>query len=261
MALSPLERATLDRILRTNGYHAERAVEGDMAAADSPLAPGRCSLFYEDEARTRVIAATSLPEIAAALAGEGFVPADAAPLPAGAVAAFRAGDVGQAHALVRRMFMLSKDLPLTPLDRFRAQTRGMPATTEAERLAVQRIGQDIFRGRLEAMWDRRCAVTGLDQPELLRASHIRPWAECASDAERLDPHNGLLLAVHWDAAFDRGLVSFNDEGGVLAAPALTPATRALLGLDPPPGTPPPHLPLQPQHQPYLAWHRTRSFRG
>ena len=39
---------------------------------------------------------------------------------------------------------------------------------------------------------------------MLRASHSVPWAACASDAERLDVHNGLLLAAHWDAAFDAG---------------------------------------------------------
>jgi putative restriction endonuclease len=41
---------------------------------------------------------------------------------------------------------------------------------------------------------------------------MKPWADCASDAERLDPFNGLLLAVHWDAVFDCGLVTFADDG-------------------------------------------------
>lgn len=63
---------------------------------------------------------------------------------------------------------------------------------------------------------------------MLRASHITPWAECASDAERLDPENGLLLSALWDAAFDRGLVSFDDEGAPLYSSSLTdPARKAL----------------------------------
>jgi putative restriction endonuclease len=51
-------------------------------------------------------------------------------------------------------------------------------------------------------WNGRCPLTGIDQPELLRASHIKAWAACESDRERLDVHNGLLLAAHLDAAFD-----------------------------------------------------------
>lgn len=51
-------------------------------------------------------------------------------------------------------------------------------------------------------WSGRCGVTGIDQPELLRTSHIKPWAVCATDDERMAPINGLLLAANWDAAFD-----------------------------------------------------------
>ena len=50
-------------------------------------------------------------------------------------------------------------------------------------------------------------MTGLDVPELLRASHIKPWADCGTDAERLDVFNGLLLAPHLDAAFDAGFIT------------------------------------------------------
>lgn len=59
---------------------------------------------------------------------------------------------------------------------------------------MQRVGQDIFRQGLMECWESRCAITGLAIPELLRASHIKPWADCATDAERLDVYNGLLLA-------------------------------------------------------------------
>jgi putative restriction endonuclease len=73
-----------------------------------------------------------------------------------------------------------------------------------ERLLVHRVGQDVFRaGRID-YWEGRCAITGLGVVELLRASHIKPWAACDLDAERLDVLNGLLLAPHLDAAFDRG---------------------------------------------------------
>jgi len=53
--------------------------------------------------------------------------------------------------------------------------------------------------------------------ELLRASHIKPWAACASDAERLGVFNGLLLAPHLEAAFDQGFISVSDAGNVLVS--------------------------------------------
>ena len=84
-----------------------------------------------------------------------------------------------------------------------AKTASLPRTTEAERLVIQRIGQDIFRDALMDYWGGRCPLTGITEPALLRASHIVPWADC-DDAQRLDVHNGLLLSALWDAAFDRG---------------------------------------------------------
>jgi HNH endonuclease len=93
---------------------------------------------------------------------------------------------------------------------------------------IQRIGQDIFRNALIDYWSGRCPMTGITEGALLRASHIKPWADC-SDAERLDVHNGLLLSALWDAAFDRGLVSFADNGCVLVSPRLGEKEREALG--------------------------------
>ena len=177
-------------------------------------------------------------------------------LPDGAVAARAVADLPALHHLVRRAFQLARALPDGPLKTFVERTDGLPRATEVERLTVQRIGQDIFRDRLLDYWDGRCAVTGLDVPELLRASHIKPWADCASDMERLDVFNGLLLAPHLDAAFDRGFISMEDDGTVLISPALSPPARRLLALEG-------RLRLRavhPAHAKYLAWHRARVFR-
>lgn len=76
-----------------------------------------------------------------------------------------------------------------------------------------RRGQGRFREALESFWDT-CAVTGCSNPALLRASHIKPWRH-SNNHDGLSPHNGLLLAAHLDAAFDAGLISFDDEGGIL----------------------------------------------
>lgn len=73
-----------------------------------------------------------------------------------------------------------------------------------------------------------CPLTGITDAALLRASHIIPWAACESDAERLDPDNGLLLSALWDAAFDRGLVTFTDDGAPLFHQTLSASARAQL---------------------------------
>jgi HNH endonuclease len=111
----------------------------------------------------------------------------------------------QLHAALDRVYKLAVSLPDAPLTRFRAKTASLPQSTEAERLVVQRIGQNIFRDALMDYWGGCCPLTGITEPALLRASHIVPWVEWG-DEQRLDVHNGLLLSALWDAAFDKGLV-------------------------------------------------------
>lgn len=147
---------------------------------------------------------------------------------------------------------LQRSHPDALLTRFRAETARLPQITEAERLVVQRIGQDIFRDALMDYWGGRCPLTGIAEPELLRASHIVPWAECR-DEQRLDVNNGLLLSALWDAAFDKGLVSFTDNGVPLLSPRLTQISSTVLAAD---GTPQ-ITGLCPQHRANLALHRAR----
>jgi hypothetical protein len=73
----------------------------------------------------------------------------------------------------------------------------------------------------------RCAVIGIAQPELLRASHIKPWAHCGNNAECLDVHNGFLVTADWDAAFDAGLVSFDTDGVAVFNPALSQSASSI----------------------------------
>jgi predicted restriction endonuclease len=130
------------------------------------------------------------------------------------LATFMLPNLTELHAVLDRVYKLSISLPEAPLGRFKVKTENLPRTTEAERLVIQRIGQDIFREALMDYWGGRCPMTGITEPGLLRASHIVPWADC-TDPQRLDVHNGLLLSALWDAAFDRGLISFADDGTVL----------------------------------------------
>ena len=109
-----------------------------------------------------------------------------------------------------------------------------------------------FVTRCLVYWGRRCAVTGVTVPRLLRASHIKPWARCETDAERLDVYNGLLLAAHLDAAFDAGLISFTDEGVILFSTQFAQEDRGALGIHDQLGL----CRVGGGHLPNLAWHRT-----
>jgi predicted restriction endonuclease len=149
--------------------------------------------------------------------------------------------------------VLERTLPDALLTEFRQTTANIDST-EALAWVRQRRGQELFRQGLFDYWGGRCALTGLDVPELLRASHAKPWKD-ASDAERLDVHNGLLLAAHLDAAFDQGFIAFDVTGGIEISPALPASAAAILGLSPALRL----ARLSAAHAPYLAWHRGHVF--
>lgn len=90
--------------------------------------------------------------------------------------------------------------------------------TEAVRLVKARLGQGVFRSQVRLREDR-CRITGVDTVHHLRASHIKPWS-VSSSKEKIDGANGLLLAPHIDHLFDRGWVSFEDNGRLLVADQL-----------------------------------------
>lgn len=81
-----------------------------------------------------------------------------------------------------------------------------------------RVNQHIFRQIVLANYDGRCALTGIDIPELLVASHVIPWAK--NEQERLNPENGICLSSLYDKAFDLGLIAFADDTSVMLSPRL-----------------------------------------
>lgn len=72
-----------------------------------------------------------------------------------------------------------------------------------------RLGQSYFRKMVLANYNNKCCVTGLDIPQTLRASHIVAWS--ADKLNRMNPENGLCLSATYDAAFDKHLISFDDD--------------------------------------------------
>jgi putative restriction endonuclease len=88
--------------------------------------------------------------------------------------------------------------------------------TEREALVLARRGQGLFRERVQE-FERRCRITSVERLEHLRASHIKPWRD-SSNEERLAGDNGLLLTPSIDHLFDRGFISFEDDGQLLVSP-------------------------------------------
>jgi putative restriction endonuclease len=250
MALSRIERIRLDKAAVDEGFGLRRPDDGDWLAYDSLGAPASIRLTCAEPnylvAVSHLGAASDLSERWQKWP-DGYEPR----APAG-FTAFAVSDTAPLHNLVHEIWRLARALPIAPLRVFEAKTRNLPRTTEAERLVIQRVGQDVFREALLAYWEGRCAVSGVGDPRLLRASHIKPWAKCETDAERLDVYNGLLLAAHLDAAFDGGLISFADDGAILLSPEFAMEDRDVLGIHDGLGL----RRVGGRHLPHLAWHRT-----
>ena len=90
--------------------------------------------------------------------------------------------------------------------------------TEVLRTVRTRRVQAFFRSAVLASYDYRCALSGIAIVELLNASHIIPWTE--SVERRADPRNGIALNALYDRAFDRGLITFDENLRVVVSPRL-----------------------------------------
>ena len=102
--------------------------------------------------------------------------------------------------------------------------------TDRKAVVMARRGQGLFKDNVLRR-ESACRLTKVDRVEHLRASHCKPWRD-ASNAERLDGENGLLLTPDADHLFDRGYVSFDDNGGVLWSPVAHVPSLLKMGLDP-----------------------------
>lgn len=177
------------------------------------------------------------------------------PLPASAAGAVRCPTPADLYHTLRLVRVLLDQMPPRPEQRFQRRLEEI-TSTEAEAVVRQRVGQGLFREMLMDYWEGKCAVTSLAVPELLRASHAKPWKD-STDAERLDVHNGFMLAVHLDALFDQGFMTFRDDGESEFSPKLSEDTRFLLL-----GNEPLRLARVAEgHRRYMRHHREHVFVG
>ncbi len=109
--------------------------------------------------------------------------------------------------------------------------KDVPDGVYRERLVKTRVGQSFFRSAVLNSYGNRCCITGISKPELLIASHIKPWKVSDERAERTNPSNGLCLNALHDKAFDQGLITIDKNYKIIISKRIKeaemdPETRA-----------------------------------
>ena len=106
-----------------------------------------------------------------------------------------------------------------------------PTVPETDRLAIvrARVGQGLFKERV-AKIETKCRITGVENPVHLIASHCKPWRD-ATNEERLDGENGLLLTPSIDHLFDRGFIGFENDGKLIISPVAHRPSLQRMGID------------------------------
>jgi putative restriction endonuclease len=101
--------------------------------------------------------------------------------------------------------------------------------TFREQIVRARRGQGVFRANV-LLRENSCRVTHVNEPRHLTASHIKPW-RTATDAERLDGANGLLLSPHIDHLFDEGYITFSNSQQLIIVPEVRDKLLDAWGID------------------------------
>lgn len=128
--------------------------------------------------------------------------------------------VPSSEEALRKLFGVSAgdELEVLPKDGFRVRKGPPSGPTEIVATIKQRRGQDYFRDVVLNNFGGRCGVSQLAVRELLIASHVLPWG--THTEHRLNVRNGLCLSRLHDAAFDQGLITFDEEMRMEVSPRL-----------------------------------------
>lgn len=251
--MNPLQRALIEKVGHDNGFENVLPGVGLQVALGSARHPAKVTVMASEDGFWGAIQSGG-PTLAQELART-------FPMAGNKVQGFVLPTEAALARWLRRAAALSQALPNQAVVAFEAQLlselSSMPTeaarNTEVQRMVRQRVGQQAYRQAMLEYWVGTCAVTGLALPQALRASHAKPWAECTSDAERLDVFNGFLLSANLDVLFDSFLVSFSDTGELMVSNAIPPSDQQKLGLAA-------GMRLRwisVQHGPYLGFHRQR----
>jgi hypothetical protein len=125
--------------------------------------------------------------------------------------------------------------------------------TEKEQLIKSRIGQSDFKKALLSV-EKKCRLCGVSDERFLVASHIKPWSK-SNNQERIDVNNGLLLCPNHDSLFDKGYISFDEDGKILLSDNLDEATKVFLNINENM-----NIWMNESQQEYMKWHRENMFK-
>ncbi|MGO1060156.1 HNH endonuclease [Planococcus sp. FY231025] len=116
-----------------------------------------------------------------------------------------------------------------------------------------RRGKAQFRKNLQTLWQEGCPLCGIAIEEAMTASYAKPWKD-STDAERLDPYNGILLCANHAALYTAGLIAFTGGGSLRVASRIPKQLYPVYGLAK--GA---KVPAAPEHAPYFRWHKRNIF--
>lgn len=157
MKLTPIASTRLEKAAADDGFDLDLGSDERWLRYGSSQAPLR--LWLSALGDGFFIVAMSQGNVVVALDGLGAP--ITSPIPPGAACGRSVAHIPALRHVVRRAFQLSRTFPDDLLHVLEARVAGLPRETEAERLVVQRVGQDVFRDGLLDFWEGRCAVTGL----------------------------------------------------------------------------------------------------
>jgi putative restriction endonuclease len=128
---------------------------------------------------------------------------------------------GDKEALIFESEIILAELEKLPLEKKYAHLlKGISAIQGEDKIreTKTRVNQQVFREIVLSNYSERCAISGISIPSLLVSSHIIPWA--LNETERLNPENGICLSALYDRAFDKGLITVNQEFNVIISDKL-----------------------------------------
>lgn len=148
-----------------------------------------------------------------------------------------------------------KNIWMSDIESFESSVQGdrQIANTEKEAMVKLRIGHSGFKDKLVNR-ECICAMCSVDERSFLIASHIKPWSK-SNHQERLDVHNGLLLCPNHDALFDKGYITFDEDGAIIISSELKNTTKIFMNI-----REDTRIKVTSEMKKYLEWHRSELFK-
>ena len=167
-----------------------------------------------------------------------------------------------------RLFLEAQKIKAELMQKSIEESLNIPQTLlvgkEKETVIKQRVNHSVFRTMILQNYENQCAITGINVPDLLIASHIIPWADSTAE-QRLAPENGICLSALYDKAFDRGLITISPDDYTITLSSALLEYETKDYFDTHFGSIAGNKIIMPiEHAPnrdYLAYHKENIFRG